>query len=382
MPVAEDSDKAASGGDRRLASLDGLRGAAALGVVSAHTTLHLGLLPYPTGGVTGVLVFFVLSGYLIARICWKRAPTFASYRAFTARRLQRLLPTLAGLIAVGLPLMIGFGNQPAFAALRDAVGATIQVTAFALVAGVPVHSAWSPTWSLTVEWTFYLLFPAAIWLLKHRGLRPIAAARVILATALMLYGAAFALTPEQFYLLPVANLAVMLAGAALALAHLDRGIAVRSPAPGVPVLGGLLLLLIAVLPVYTLSPQYRLLILPAVCACSLLVIHQCHIGGPMARILAWHPLGAIGERAYSLYLWHLPILWLVWVQLAGADRLVQAVVALAITAVVVPVSFHFLERPWMCVSQEVPQGGGRGGTEPRIFVQRARGGRSGASVST
>ena len=349
----------------RVASLDGLRGAAALAVVASHITLHLGLVPYPTGAVTGVLVFFVLSGYLIATICWRRPGTAASYRAFLARRAQRLFPAAAGLVALGLPLMISLGRQTPAAAVRDAASAAAQVTAFMWAAGVPVHAAWSPTWSLTVEWSFYIAFPAALWLLKNKGFGADAVARLLMAAAAILYVAALALTPVQFYLLPVANLAIMLTGAALALNHMGDSTLSRSgPAPGVPVLAGIALVLVAVLPVYTLSPSYRLVTMPAVCVSTLLVIHQCHVGGPLARTVSWRPLGAVGRRAYSLYLWHLPILWIVWVQLPGVHPPLQAAVAVMLTAGVVALSHHLLERPWMGHQPATTEHRGSNGTNP------------------
>ena len=317
-------------------------------MVVYHITLHLGLVPYPTGAVTGVLVFFALSGYLIATICWRRPPTAASYGAFLARRAQRLFPAVAGLVALGLPLMIVLGRQSPAAALTDAASAAAQVTAFVLAAGVPVHAAWSPTWSLTVEWCFYTAFPVALWLLKSKGLGADAVARLLVAAAAVLYVAALALTPVQFFLLPVANLAIMLTGAALALSHVgDTPLPRGGPAPGVSVLAAVALVLVAALPAYTLSGPYRLVTMPAVCVSTLLVIHQCHVGGPLARTLSWRPLGAVGRRAYSLYLWHLPILWIVWVQLPGVAPPIQAAVAVTLTAGAVALSYHLLERPWM-----------------------------------
>ena len=72
--------------------VDGLRGLAVLAVIIYH--LDDAYLP---GGFTGVDVFFVISGYVVAAsLLRKPAPTLRSYfGGFFARRVKRLAPALA-----------------------------------------------------------------------------------------------------------------------------------------------------------------------------------------------------------------------------------------------------------------------------------------------
>jgi peptidoglycan/LPS O-acetylase OafA/YrhL len=332
----------------RVAALDGLRGCAALAVVAAHLAVNLGLAPYTPGAVCGVLVFFVLSGYLIARIVWTRPGSFHSYGEFLAKRARRLLPALSALCLLGLPLMVFAGGEPIRNAVLNVALAASQATAFAWAAGAPVHQAWSPTWSLSVEWTFYVLAPLVLILLRRRGYDSRSASMGICVVALFLYAAGLCVPPRAFYLLPLANLAIMFMGASLALMHLHEGQADRrGVSSGTPVLAGLLLVIIAVLPAYTLALSYRLLTLPAVTFCTLLVIHQVHSGGPLVRILSARVLRGVGLRAYSLYLWHLPVLWIAWVRLADQGPLIVSAAGLLALVPVVEISYQLLERPRM-----------------------------------
>lgn len=96
-------------GKERDLRLDGLRGLAVVLVVMAHIT---GSRAEPWG-ITGVTVFFVLSGYLITRLLLKeRARTGQiNMRAFYARRFLRLAPALVMLIA-STPLLMWATDDP------------------------------------------------------------------------------------------------------------------------------------------------------------------------------------------------------------------------------------------------------------------------------
>ncbi|MGN6753519.1 MAG: hypothetical protein ACTHJJ_13330, partial [Intrasporangium sp.] len=52
-----------------------------------------------------------------------------------------------------------------------------------------------------------------------------------------------------------------------------------------------------------------------------------------------------GLRAYSLYLWHVPIMWLVWISVPGDNRPMKGLIALSLIALVVPLSFWLFEKP-------------------------------------
>jgi peptidoglycan/LPS O-acetylase OafA/YrhL len=106
-----------------------------------------------------------------------------------------------------------------------------------------------------------------------------------------------------------------------------------------------MLLIFVFLPGHTLGWGWKLAVLPFTTIATLVVIHGCWAGNAASRVVAWRPMRVVGLRAYSLYLWHLPIMWVVWTQLPGASKWVQAAVSLVVVVAVVHVSFELLERP-------------------------------------
>src|ERR1700726_3367243 len=75
--------------------LDGLRGLAAYLVVLSHVSNKSNLwdtLFGAGGGQIGVMLFFVLSGYLMGVLYLDRPFTFAEVRAYVVRRIGRVLP--------------------------------------------------------------------------------------------------------------------------------------------------------------------------------------------------------------------------------------------------------------------------------------------------
>lgn len=324
-------------------ALDGLRGIAALGVVLSHTILFFGLLGVAPHGGVGVVVFFTLSGYLISTLCWRRPPSITAYRAFVRRRVVRLGPVLLAMLAVTGPLFVVAGI-PARDVLRSAGIALVQGTGVAIAAGVEVVLPIHPTWSLGVEWVFYLAFPAALAILRTLGAPPPRVVFGLVGSAAALFSAGLWLSPTAFYYLPVANVGVLLLGAALATWHHHRPTA-TGPDPAWSMAGLVVILGLLVLPNAGVDAVWELGMLPALTAASLLVIQGCRTTTLTSRILAGGPLPAVGRRAYSLYLWHLPVMWLVSSAASGWAGPARAGLALAVVAIVVAVSYHVIERP-------------------------------------
>jgi peptidoglycan/LPS O-acetylase OafA/YrhL len=55
----------------------------------------------------------------------------------------------------------------------------------------------------------------------------------------------------------------------------------------------------------------------------------------------------LGLTSYSIYLWHMPVLWVIWWTLDELPGWQRVVCALAALVPVVAASFYFLERPWL-----------------------------------
>ncbi|SES43642.1 Peptidoglycan/LPS O-acetylase OafA/YrhL, contains acyltransferase and SGNH-hydrolase domains [Pedococcus cremeus] len=329
----------------RSPALDGMRGLAALAVVLTHFADYWGALPWcPLGGM-GVLVFFVLSGYLIARVTVRQGHSWAVYRAFVRRRAVRLGPAIVTMSVV-VPLLLWLDGMPRQRALGEAFRTATQTTGLSSLFGWEVHPALQPPWSLTTEWLFYLAFPLAVLVARRRGAGTDALGRIMLCAAAGFYICALPLNHEQFYSVPLSNVGVMCVGAALAFAHESdwAGPALITSGPG-PYAGLAMVLIFVLLPGYGASWGYAVAVLPATALAAAVMIHGVHHRHPVLRVLALRPLVTVGVRSYSLYLWHVPVMWFVWRAVGGHGLIPMFLLGVPLIALVTTISFICLERP-------------------------------------
>jgi peptidoglycan/LPS O-acetylase OafA/YrhL len=340
----------------RVTRLDGLRGFAVLSVVVYHAETHLGLGRRPGGGFVGVAVFFVLSGYLITHLVWLShdGAGLSGYWAFLRRRFTRLAPALVAFVVIWALVVFVLGGESIGGVLRSGALAVTQTTAYFLAVGGQGNPGWGPTWSLSVEWCFYLLWPLVILLLRRRGVSALTASRVAIGLGLILYVAALPLNDTQFYFLPLANVSVALWGGALALRHIRWSEAVDGNSAGrdraVVFLGIALLVALAAAP-GDQGVGYRWLFLPVAVVGALIVVDGRPGAGGWGnrflelRLLRAVGLRAVGLRAYSIYLWHVPVMWLLYQELPHRSGYVVAVLSLLVSVPVVLASFELFERP-------------------------------------
>jgi peptidoglycan/LPS O-acetylase OafA/YrhL len=145
---------------RRLAWLDALRGIAALCVVYAHfgtrvlPGVHTAVYDVFDPGLYGVLVFFLVSGYIVPASLERKG----SVRSFWLSRLFRLFPLFVFAIAAVLVLH-GLG----FASVRDAnqnVTASVFSHLFMLNDLLGETNIIVVLWTLSYEMVFYVLLTA------------------------------------------------------------------------------------------------------------------------------------------------------------------------------------------------------------------------------
>ena len=304
---------------RRLAyepSLDGLRGIAVLAVMATHFNAP-GIV---NGGLVGVTLFFVLSGYLITSllVAERESAGRIDLANFYVRRAARLLPALAlVLVAVGTALVID--GRPGVA-LAGVVTSSLYVSNLAVAGGV-VLGPLEHTWSLAIEEQFYLLWPAILILV-------IARRRLLVALLIVGIGvsAALRLGPitdiERFWWLyhhTFTRADALLVGCLLALVPFR-------PSLPTTLLGVATLVFLVVLPTDQ-GTFASLLLLPTAIAGGIVVISK-------PRWLGVAPLVAVGRISYGLYLWHFPLAMLLpaWAAFVG-------------TFVLATLSYRFVELP-------------------------------------
>jgi peptidoglycan/LPS O-acetylase OafA/YrhL len=165
----------------RSAGIDFLRGLAILAVIILHLWIHIPTKsqfveqwPRPLHAVVfrsgwyGVMVFFVISGYLITSLSLRRWGSLQSVRpvAFYQLRFARIAPPLLLLIAILVALHLGqisgFVIPSDRASLWTVVLAAVTFRVNTLeAAGYFLPACWGVLWSLSIEEAFYVGFPLA-----------------------------------------------------------------------------------------------------------------------------------------------------------------------------------------------------------------------------
>jgi peptidoglycan/LPS O-acetylase OafA/YrhL len=356
--------------DRRPA-LDGLRALAVMLVVG----IHVGLL---AAGYVGVDVFLPLSGFLITALVyeeWERTGGI-SLRRFYERRVRRLLPALVLLLAAYALIMIVLDPFHGQWSTGRLLATTVLFVNNWVTTLAPRHGAvlgpLSPTWTLAQEGQFYLLWPPVLLGLLRLRLRPrtvlalLAVAIVALLTADPLAARLYA--GYNAYTSPLDRSAELLFGCAAAIVWRERLVPVplRRPVVGWALVAGLAFV------VASGEPSVPAWYLTAGALSALLVVNLLSVPdpgpgtpdrarsaarSPLVRLLAWRPLAYTGRISYGIYLFHVPIYYLVWTYLPVHPAYLYWPVVFALSCGVAALSWTLLESPILRPSR--PRGGPR-----------------------
>lgn len=342
-----------------ITTLDGLRAVAVVAVLVYH-----GAKTRLAGGFLGVDLFFVLSGFLITRLLiveWG-ATGGVNLGMFIYRRVLRLLPALiAAVLFAGLlwPLVIDGSSNihwhwAAFAALFFHANLVHPERL-----GLLVH-----TWSLSIEWQFYALWPLLLryLVLARHSLFQVASIVPLLISILAVR------TVAPLELLESLNSALridgLLIGALIAMLiqyNLVSAGARRLFAS--PLVAGLLLALlmacfVVVRAEYDWFKSFGYPLFGLLSGLTLLALIYNPPASPLARLISLPPLLWLGSRSYGLYLYHLPI-FLASESLRNEGDVLNFVLVAALragaTCVVAELSYRFVESPWLARKRAIGQ---------------------------
>ncbi len=322
-------------------ALDGWRGLAIWGVWFGHFDGPIAAMFRPWVGESaahwmqvflykarvGVLYFFCLSGYLVARSFLRDSrPNGVRIPAFFLRRARRILPGLAVFLAA-LFVLDAFDYV-------DVPLASIAASALFVRNWTGLDLFTGHLWSLSVEEQFYLLCPVLL-IAASRARRPFlwVGALTVAAIAWREWGGAIDFKPllglrSDAYSTDVV-LCFLLGGVALCfLPERSRPIFAH-PATLLILLG----LNFAILDAH--FPAGRLLLPLLSVGLLACLIHQ---DNPAARLFQFRWLLFLGTISYSLYLWQ---------QLFMRPVSSNLVVNLTLSLLVSLASYHWIERPFL-----------------------------------
>ena len=362
-------------GGARLPALDGLRGLAALVVLLHHATLvaptfadaHLGerldgtwqtLIYSPlyvvVAGGEAVFVFFVLSGFVLARPYVRSGPQPLAYYP---KRILRLYLPICGAAVVAFVLRAASHDPVAGGswwvnrhADAPTLGGALAGTVLLVGPATRINSA---LWSLKYEVVFSLLLPLYLVGARLVGRWRWALAALCVLCVVVSGIAAARVVPADRYaeLMPMFGLGVVLAfaeprlGAVLGRLR-GRGWAGALVGATVVLLTAPWSLLLATRPGHAPAP----VLLGAGRAAALvgagLAVVLAATWAPAGRVLAARVMRDLGARSYSLYLVHVPVIVLLATALDVDRPNVATFLGSIVASLLVAEVFHrVVERP-------------------------------------
>ncbi len=348
---------------RYITGLDGIRAIAVIMVLAYHLKLALF-----KSGFLGVTVFFVLSGYLITGILISEVEEEGTIdlKNFWLRRIRRLVPAVMSM-AVVIIFVSAVVNRIIFTkGCKDFLASVLGFNnwwqifnkiSYFEAAGVP--SPFTHCWSLAIETQFYLIYPLILLgiykLVKSReegrAKRGLLFAGVTLLLALISVILMIVLfDPQQdasrVYYGTDTRAFSLLFGALLAILWEYQMVPRRLSASVNMVLGSVSFAVLLVMTIaingssnfWYRGGQFVGTIL------TVLVIYT--VSGRktwLSRFLSNPVLKWIGDRSYSIYLWHYPIILLISKGIKASWWI--TLIEIVLSVVLAELSYRFIETP-------------------------------------
>ena len=313
-----------------------------------------------TGGFIGVDVFFVISGYLItSHILRDVAKSKFSITKFWAKRVRRLLPASFFVLSVtGIAVYFSTPMSLWGQWLEEIQASALYFENWVLAADsvdyLALGNTSSPTqhfWSLSVEEQFYLAWPLIIAstlfvvgkFSKRFRRRSVFTALLLLTLASFVYGViqtqaepaiAYFSTPVRAWEFGVGALL------AFAPAVTKQKVAQTLAVTGLAAIIGAGFFFDSTLPFpgsWALIPVLG----------TALIIWANVNDGFLARVAGLAPIQWVGDRSYSIYLWHWPILILAPFVLNLDASMTSKLIVLGMTLLLAAFTSKFIEKPFL-----------------------------------
>jgi len=331
-----------------LNHIDGIRAIAVLGVILFHTNSK-----WLPGGFIGVDIFFVISGYLISSIIYKKTlVSDFSLINFYVKRVRRILPLLIVVVVFTFPiawLLLLPDEMRSYAKSMFSSLLMYSNQQFVSEAGYfDTQSHLKPllhTWSLSIEAQFYLLFPLIFVLLLKFTKHPVYFIAFLTFISFFYADRATLFNSENSFFYFFARAWEMLSGCLVMLLgnQLNRNCRYGLMAQIFSIMG-LALVLYSFLFLNKMMLHPGKVTLIPILGTSLLILFATK-KTLVGRFLTTSIMAGVGLISYSLYLWHQPII--AFAKLAPNElSIVHWMMAYLLIATLSVLSWRYIEVPF------------------------------------
>lgn len=336
---------------REIATLTGLRGFAALWVLLLHYTWGWKgdsyWLSVATHGGSGVIIFFVLSGFILSYVYAKEfsnGVTWAKYWSFLRARFARVYPLHVAMLMVWTTLV-----------WSGTIGPNAGDTIFSLILNFLLMHAWGfvdliswnqPSWSISTEAFCYLFFPLIIVAFSVRSFI------IFFIAVLSIWSISGFYAPYPFIVSTLIGSGWLKPGVQFANAlslvqffwQFVLGVVLFSCTRRIEkfiprfVYDGVTMIGIGILLYSCTIPYFDALVVVG----ATLLVFGLYSDAGLGRLIFGNPISVfLGEISYSLYLSHIIILIMFQIYVGSVALAIKIPVALAVATLL-----HFgLERP-------------------------------------
>lgn len=339
--------------------INGLRAIAVMAVVLYHFNI-----PYIQGGFIGVDVFFVISGFLMTGIITRRVDKSEfSFLSFYLDRCRRIIPALfvtcLAVAVVGYYFVVPTDYESLGKHIYNSIIFSSNINYFQEVSYFDADAKlkWLlHTWSLSVEWQFYILYPFFIFFANLFGGRKLVNLVVAAIFATSFFYSVYASIYDKsaaFYLIYSRGWEMAAGGLVYLFPYLLSNLAGARTK-----LAGLLIILLSIILIDSSQAwPGALAFIPVAGACLFISSHRNN-----STILDFSPFQFLGKISYSVYLWHWPIV--VFIDYTMLGSLWVSVAGIFGSIILGYASFELIEKPSLNLMKKIKN---RRFTEVLIF---------------
>lgn len=304
------------------------------------------------GTYIGVVLFFVISGYLITEILYERDD---SYFKFIKRRYTKIFPPLIAVLTLSclaFYYFYGFINlKLIFNSLSSLFGLSNIYQIYSGMSYFERSGDLFPllhTWSLSIEIQFYVIFPFLIYLFKKLKLNTKFIAAIILILSLISGGIMFYKEYMNYDISAIyygtdTRIFSILIGSAFYFIFKDEELKPKKVNIVSYIFLGLIILIVLSVDYSSKSNYYALLYLISILG-GFITVTSIKTGFLDFNSSMAKPLSKLGEHSYVYYLWQYPIMIysLEYFKWSDVDYNYTVILQIIILIVLSEISYKFL----------------------------------------